>query len=989
MTTISLAQQKSRMTPAAWRAHVARLQAERLGLDADDARRAVDAAQSAHADAPVSGLPRRVAAGTRLTEAQIRRLARDILMLVEVDRAAPKASETGDKLELEPGAPTQAVGVDELLQIAGADDGMVAEPDHRGTQAVKLLRKIVRSNPDAALALSTVKRLAATDWTLRAYEIGPDGPTDREHDEATAEARRLLGRVMRSHEGGGLSAMLSVGLDSIVTDGAVAFELDVMPKLDDVRDIVPVDPTVVRWQTATLPDGARVLRPVFKPQTGDPRPFNVNQFCYSGLDTTVTDPHGRPWILPVLDTAPAQHNLRNTLHKVMRHQGYGRLAGIVDHERVAQQIPVSARTPDERRAYMRRVLDDLTKKLRDLRPDDAVALYDFVRLEVVGAGHGTHSLKTQETTDVYDTDNAAALKTPPSLLGRAIGTSLSTNSDIHWWVYALAIEALREHVVRVVEWALGQYLRIRGYAAYVSITFEPIRKTDAASDETAAKTKQERLVAAMDVGLVDDGYVRTEMGYPEPTAPLPAATPAPARGAGSTGLGAAVDRGELDEPRAGVGSAQLVVGLVTTCTHCGTPNLRRPNGQGRCRKCGAYLCARRSAVEEPEPNLEAVIVEVAADATARALPPNAAREMVEAYADTVAALGIDDRIDCPECDPTVALPRAAKFEPAKATAASAVELGQAFALPDEDDGAEAAEAWREWAAARMPALTEVLAAGLYEESDDEDHEDDRSSEVDLVRADTAAKGWMWDARIQGYREAANPKRVLSEATIERAVERRLADHRALIRGLTEKLGAGDISVANWQRGMAGSLRETHLQLRMLAVGGKDRMTPRHYGSVGGMIRADTDRLARFGQAVARGELSMPQIQARAQLYGQANLRREYDRGREMLARDAGWALERRVLNAGAEHCKGCSGEASLGFVEIGTLAPIGGHECRSGDRCRIERRYSAAEARPPKPKNKKGARDDAGRVRDFAQGWQGRGPARLANARIPINGARG
>lgn len=997
--TIDLAQVKRRYSPVEWRANVARLQAERLGLDPVEwVSRAVLAD---HDDAPAALLRSpRPGARSHLTEAQIRRLALDILALATPHRADSSAPGDADALDLEPGRPTQAVGVDESLQSTGLDDGLAPEPEHRGLQAVSLLRKIVRQNPDAALALSTVKRLAATDWSLRVYRIGPDGPTDIEDTEATAEARRFLARVMRSHEGGGVPAMLSVGLDSLVTDGAVAFELDVAPSLDDVRDVVPVDPTLVRWQTTTTPGGQRVLRPVFKPSTGEPKPFNLHQFCYSGLDTTVTDPHGRPWILPVLDTAPAQHKLRNTLHKVMVHQGYGRLAAKVDYDKVAESMPASARTPDEKRAYMRRVLGDITDRLKKLKPDDAVALYDFITLEVLGAGHGTHSLKTQETTDIYDTDNAAALKTPPSILGRSVGVSLSTNSDIHWWVYALSVEALREHVVRVVEWAVSQYLRIRGHAAYAVITFEPIQKTDAASDEEAALAKQERLLAARDAGLVDDDYVRTEMGYPEPAGARRQAAPAPTRAPAR--VGAAPSPAEAHSPtlrqpaddaapRTAPATTALIATLVVSCTKCGAANLRRPGGHGRCRKCGAYLCARRAAVEEPEPDLEAVAVDVAHAAEAAGLPPKAARAHLEAYADTVATLGLDGETHCASCgedtctghgaDPTRT---AAKFQPAKPAAAGAVELGQDYALPDEDDGEEAAEAWRAWAEEHAPDLAKLPFAELYEEEDEDDEEEDRGvghrvGGQNLRRDDAQAKGWMWDPRILAYREAADPERVLSEATIRRAYERRMADHRGAIARLTDRLEAGDISVADWQRGIAASLKETHLQLRMLAVGGRDRMTQRHYGSVGGFIRADTDRLARFGQQVAKGDLTMTQIRARAALYGQANLRREYERGREWAALDSGYLLERRVLKPGADHCKGCYQEAQLGWVRIGSLAPIGGHECAANDQCHKEYRFTAKE--PVKPTaNGSGARSAGG---DRDAGRLGRAPA----STMAVNGA--
>jgi hypothetical protein len=178
-----------------------------------------------------------------------------------------------------------------------------------------------------------------------------------------------------------------------------------------------------------------------------------NQFAYSGLDTVVSDPHGQPWILPVLDTAPAQQRLRNTVHKVMIHQGFGRLAASVDWNRVAEQMPMTADTPERKRDYMQRVLGGTTDALKRLKPDDAVALYDFVKLTVLGAGHGSQSVKTQELVDIYDTDNAAALKTPAAVIGRSVAVALSTNADIHWWIYALSVEALRLHVTRVLSWS--------------------------------------------------------------------------------------------------------------------------------------------------------------------------------------------------------------------------------------------------------------------------------------------------------------------------------------------------------------------------------------------------------------------------------------------------------------------------------------------------------------------------------------------------------
>ena len=53
------------------------------------------------------------------------------------------------------------------------------------------------------------------------------------------------------------------------------------------------------------------------------------------------------------------------------------------------------------------------------------------------------------------------MKTPASLLGRSSGQALSTNADVHWVVYALALETLRRQAARLVAWALNQVLLIR------------------------------------------------------------------------------------------------------------------------------------------------------------------------------------------------------------------------------------------------------------------------------------------------------------------------------------------------------------------------------------------------------------------------------------------------------------------------------------------------------------------------------------------------
>lgn len=870
--------------------------------------------------------------GTGARAAESRQVSPQNVTRASVE-AAPNPKPT------EPGSAHPAFGLpyDELVGKASAGgDGAeatdyLALPHWRKAESVKALRAIADRNPDAALALSTARRVAATPLDVRVYRVGPQGPTEEPDDAAAQEVARLLARSLHPW-GGGVEAMRDLALDSLMVQGAAGFELEVADGGRDAADIIPVDPTRVRWKAAKDAGGRGHVRPYYVAPgggagSGSDVAFNEATFSYVALDATATDPHGRPWILPALDTAPAQSRMRNVLHKVTVHQGFGRLGATVDWDRIVGTLP-DGLTDAQKNSEMRRTLGAITDSLRRLEPDDAIATWDFVKMGVLGAQHGSQSMKPKELADLYDTDLAAGLKTPPALLGRSTGQALSTNADVQWKVYAQQLEGLRERALMACEGVLTKYLRLRGIAAYVVIEAEPIEKTDAAAEETTAKTRQDRLIAARDAFLVDDVYVRDAMGYPEPAEPL--------------GPVAAPDAARLTAEE----QAVLLAELVGTCTHCGARNLRRKPGQQKCRACGTYLEARRSAADEAQPDEAALIEEAAVGMLGEPLP--LARAYVDTYADDLATLGLDDECGCEECRSAayVDAQRAAgaKLE-AKGRALGSVELGAEFGTVDAADVRRAVAAWRAWAAKSAPGYERLLDAQALPHAAARSIQDDPVDAPPgsrlVLRATAGDKGWAWEERTLSYRPQADPERPISSKTIAGLLEDNMAAHRAELARLSGALARGEIGLPDWQRGISRSLKDAHIQARALAQGGKDRLGPRDYGSIGGTMRYDLQRLARFGAQIEAGGLSAAQIEARSQLYGEANLRRTYERGRLTVARDEGYQQERRILSGGAAHCAGCADEAQRGWVQLGSLAPIGGHECKANDKCGKEIRYSA------------------------------------------------
>lgn len=810
---------------------------------------------------------------------------------------------------------------------ATSNDTTVPRPDYLKPGAQKSLRRIADVNPDASLALSHIRRLAITDHRVRVLAVGPDGPLEEEHEEGMREIAAFLARCFRTFEGGGVTAMMSVGLDSAATGGAVAVELDVAPNRADVRDIWMVDPGIVEMERVRDGDTESIIPVLSDGMGGKGKPFNLQQFAYIGLDTNTKQPHGKPWFAPALDTTLPQHEMRNTLQAVVKNQGFGRLAAKVSWDRIAELMPDTVASGTEAASFIEQVMDGVRRSLERLEADDTVIHPDFVDLDYYGANHSGNSFRPKDLSDVYDTDQGAAVKTPLALLGRSTGNALSSNADIHWVVYALSVEALRDLVNRAIQWALSQVLRIKGIPAVVVIEWDPIRKEDRVAEANASKAEHEAVLAMWDRGLIDDETARERLGYPEPqganTRPAPAAANAATPPA----------RADADDADA----TARFTGLVK-CTKCGGTSWRRTTKhRQQCLGCGAYQ--PKPAQDKGDPERAPLDPWAGVWRFAEALQSADSDAFLGAYVDAVGDANHVSLCGCSACRAEREPVRGPAFQPKDRTPVSAVELAQEFTHIDTGDVRAAVEAWRAWARQAAPRYVRLLDAVLAEDEDDEDR-------VDRGPA-TTAPDYEWDGLTQRFRDAGSG-RFVGEAVVNNLLERRIRDVERDIDRLTTRLLDDRINPAEFGRGMASLLRDAHLAARELAVGGAERMTPRHSGSVGGYMRYDTDHLAGFVNAIARGDLSPEQIRARGRLYAGANLRREFDRGRAWSHEEAGYSEERRVLRQGAAHCKGCADEAARGWMAIGTGTPIGGHECGPNDMCGREYRFDKNRRYPPR-----------------------------------------
>ena len=396
------------------------------------------------------------------------------------------------------GRPSREAGLKPLYEgewsLLGRQYGQYAD-------VLQMLKRIRDYNPDASLAVWNVLRLANPGHQVDVFQAkaGPEGQPVAD-PEGKALIEDLAGRCGGEY-GGGMDALIGVLLLTLMTQGAIAAEVELSENLREVVDLYPVDP---RYIDFAREQGTGHVVPVVV-ASGAPKRINMNQFRYVPLDPDVDDPHGRAPLWSALETVFFQTEVLRDLKAVTHNQGYPRIDVSLLEEIVLQNTPEHMKAPgrdDELRAWVDGFLTDLQATYNSLNPDDAFIHWDWVKVTATG-GAGGRAIDVAKVIAAIDAQIVAGLKQLPVLLGRNEG-STTTHATVQWQIYVAGIEALQRCVKRLVEWLYGVALQVYGRQSYARVTFNAIRKTDRKADAEAAKIEADTLVMQVLAGWISN-----------------------------------------------------------------------------------------------------------------------------------------------------------------------------------------------------------------------------------------------------------------------------------------------------------------------------------------------------------------------------------------------------------------------------------------------------------------------------------------------------
>ncbi len=196
----------------------------------------------------------------------------------------------------------------------------------------------------------------------------------------------------------------------------------------------------------------------------------------------------------------------------------------------------------------------------------------------------------------------------------------------------------------------------------------------------------------------------------------------------------------------------------------------------------------------------------------------------------------------------------------------------------------------------------------------------------------------YDLRAGRYRDIRSGQFV-SQQTVRRELDTVLDKAARQAREATQQLQQRRITVAQWERQMAESIRRTHTASAALAKGGWANLSQSDYGKIGATCKEQYRYLDRFAAQIESGAIPLDgRILTRAESYVN-HARITYAEDRLTIERQLG-ATEVRSIRHSADSCAGCIEMAALGWVSIagGTMILPGDRQCKSHCKCVLSTR---------------------------------------------------
>lgn len=380
--------------------------------------------------------------------------------------------------------------VNDSLQLSRAQNNLIAN-----------IRSLTAMEGTFSSAVFNYVEVGMSGYTVMAY-----GTEDHQFSlEGSMAAMGMIARLNSQYDytlgfadKAGFDRLLEASLLEVTCTGALCAELVLnKAKLPDKINLVAYE--TIDWVSRGPGKGKY---PQQRPQTGDPIPLDIATFFVAELHKHTNKAYADSMMGPGVNMSNQFGEFVQDMRRAVRRQAMPRLTATLMMELVqAAATPEIKKDPVKMQEFMDSQLAAVTRTLNGLNPEDALVLFDAVKLEL---------LKTDgEKADFVSLLNAlsgqtaTSLKSSPSILGLRINGSQSL-SNTESLVFLKNAKSIQRPTEEVMSRILTLGVRLYGVDVYVEFKFDPINLRPEDELEAFKTMKNKRILELLSVGYITD-----------------------------------------------------------------------------------------------------------------------------------------------------------------------------------------------------------------------------------------------------------------------------------------------------------------------------------------------------------------------------------------------------------------------------------------------------------------------------------------------------
>lgn len=365
-------------------------------------------------------------------------------------------------------APTTIVGR-RYSQYQNKDLLEIRSWDHESI--LKVLRTI---SPEASLATTTFLRVFDSGYNVTVFKTNGNI-----NEKATALLLETLSRIHKPDEDRFSlpkdlkSIALKFAIDSLFK-GAVSGEL-VLDKSFKAQAIVYIDP----WAMEFTQDKDGRYYP-YQYQDGKIVPLDFPNVVYIPVDPMGDDPYGEEQIASAIQAIFFKTMLMQDLQRVVHVNGWDRMTFKVLEEAITKNLPPAVKSPDQKRAFVLGILNQIKSDYENIDPDANIVHTDSMEVNKLNTASSSGMFNPSALLDVIDNQIANGLKTFSVLLSKKFGGGSEGFTSSEMILYIKIVAGFQNIVERFYNKILAMILRYEhGIIADVEFKFKkPELRTD-------------------------------------------------------------------------------------------------------------------------------------------------------------------------------------------------------------------------------------------------------------------------------------------------------------------------------------------------------------------------------------------------------------------------------------------------------------------------------------------------------------------------------